>query len=90
MNQVDVIELAGYVSSEMNVGWLVVSGILFPLGLVTVFNIAQMADRIFLFLAGVVPGPTERATPRSIRFAAGVIAFVSLVSLVVEIRMGLT
>jgi hypothetical protein len=90
MNQVDVIELAGRVSSEMDVGRLVVSGILIPLGLVTVFNIAQMADRMFLFLAGVVPGPTGRATPRSIQFAAGVTAFVSLVSLAVEIRMGLT
>lgn len=90
MNQVDVIELAGRVSSDMSVGQLVIWGILFPLGLVTVLNIGQAADRIFLFLAGVLPGPTERASPRSIRFAAGIITFLSLVGAVVEIRMGLT
>ncbi|SDE24352.1 hypothetical protein [Streptomyces prasinopilosus] len=90
MNQVEVIELAGRVSSEMSVGSLVFYGILFPVGLVIACNIAQMADRVFLFLVDVVPGPVERASPRSIRFAAGVIAFLSLIGLVVEMSMGLT
>ncbi|MEU6521359.1 hypothetical protein ABZ892_00575 [Streptomyces sp. NPDC046924] len=90
MNQVDLIELAGRVSSEMHVGSVVFSGIMFPVGLVIACNIAQMADRVFLFLAGVLPGPVERATPGSLRFAAGSVAFLSLIGLVVEIRMGLT
>ncbi|MFD5493640.1 hypothetical protein ACFYY3_03505 [Streptomyces sp. NPDC001812] len=90
MNQVDLIELAERVSSEMHVGSVVFSGIIFPVGLVIACNIAQMADRVFLFLAGVLPGPVERATPGSLRFAAGILAFLSLIGLVVEIRMGLT
>ncbi|PWJ04057.1 hypothetical protein DKG34_29825 [Streptomyces sp. NWU49] len=90
MSQVDMMELAGRVSSEMHVGRVVVFGVMFPLGLVIVCNIAQMADRVFLFLADVVPGPVERASPRSLRFSAGIVTFISLIGLVVEIRMGLT
>ena len=85
-----MMELAGRVSSEMHVGRVVVFGVMFPLGLVIVCNIAQMADRVFLFLADVVPGPVERASPRSLRFSAGIVTFISLIGLVVEIRMGLT
>ncbi|MGV4887875.1 hypothetical protein ACSR0Z_14855 [Streptomyces viridosporus] len=43
-----------------------------------------------VFLADVVPDPVERACPRSLRFSAGMVTFLSLIGLVVEIRMGLT
>ncbi|MGW5974859.1 hypothetical protein [Streptomyces sp. NPDC055186] len=85
-----MIELAERVSSEMHVGKVVLFGIMFPVGLVIACNIAQMADRVFLFLVNVVPGPVERATPGSLRFAAGCVTLLSLIGLLVEVRMGLT
>ncbi|MGJ3559444.1 hypothetical protein ACR6C2_14690 [Streptomyces sp. INA 01156] len=85
-----MIELAGRVSSEMQVGKVVLFGVMFSVGLVTVFNIAQMTDRIFLFLAGVLPGPCGEGYSGSLRFAAGGVTLLSLIGLVVEIRMGLT
>lgn len=90
MEQLDMLELAGRVSSDMNLGTLVVCGVMFPLAFIVACNIAHIGDRVFLFLVDVVPGPTERASLRSLRFAASVIAFLSLIGLVVEIRMGLT
>ncbi|MBL3670309.1 hypothetical protein JL475_30910 [Streptomyces sp. M2CJ-2] len=61
MNQADMAELAGRASSDVSVGRLVFSGVLFPVGLVIACNIAQMVDRVFLFLVDVVPGPVVRA-----------------------------
>ncbi|MER7737619.1 hypothetical protein ABTX34_04670 [Streptomyces sp. NPDC096538] len=90
MNQVDMLEIAGRGPTEMSLGGLVFCGVMFPLGLVIAFNVARMGDRVFLFFVNVVPGPTEMASPRSTRFAGGVLAFLSLIGLVVEIRTGLT
>lgn len=90
MKQIDMLELAGRGPTEMSLGSLVAWGVVFPLGLIIACNIAHIADRIFYFFAAVVPGPTERASPRSLRFTGGVAAFISLIGLVVEIRMGLT
>lgn len=85
----ETVEIAARVSSEMSVGSLVFYGVLFALGVVIVGNIGQMADRVFLFLTEVVPGPAARS-PKSIRFAAGVMIFLSLIGVVVEVNAGLT
>ncbi len=84
----EAVEIAARVSSEMSVGSLVFYGVFFVLGVLIVGNIGQMADRVFLFLTEVVPGPAARS-PRSIRFAAGVMVSLSLVGVVVEVNEGL-
>ncbi|MFJ3140796.1 hypothetical protein ACIPK5_33540 [Streptomyces sp. NPDC086843] len=84
----EAVEIAERVSSEMSVGSLVFYGLFLVLGVLIVGNIVQAADRAFLFLTEVVPGPAARS-PRSIRFAAGVIVFLSLIGVVVEVNEGL-
>ncbi|MEU7421175.1 hypothetical protein [Streptomyces antibioticus] len=90
MNQVEVVELAGRGPTDMSVAGLVVCAVLLPLGVSVGSNIAQAADRVHALLAVVLPGPVERESSRSLRFAGWVIAFLSFVGMVVEIRSGVT
>ncbi|MFC8983951.1 hypothetical protein [Streptomyces sp. NPDC057115] len=90
MSKVEIIELAGRGPTEMSIAGLVIFGLMLPVGVLVGANIGRAADRVYDLLLVVMPGPVERVSPRSLRVPGWVIAFLSLIGLVVEIRTGLT
>ncbi|NEC18118.1 hypothetical protein [Streptomyces parvus] len=82
-------ELAGRGPTEMSVAALVLFGVMLPIGVLIGANIAYSADRVYEFLLVVLPGPVERVSPRSLRLPGWVMAVISTMGLVVEIRTGL-
>ncbi|MGW1296048.1 hypothetical protein [Streptomyces sp. NPDC002533] len=84
-----MLELAGRGPTEMSVAGLALFGVMLPIGVLIGANLAHAADRVYEFLLVFLPGPVERASPRSLRFPGWAMALVSLIGLVVEIRTGL-
>jgi hypothetical protein len=89
MNYAEMFELAGRGPTEMSVASLVLFGVMLPIGILIGANIAHSADRVYEFLLAVLPGPVDRVSPRSLRLPGWVMAFISTIGLVVEIRTGL-
>lgn len=89
MSYVEIFELAGRGPTEMSVAVLVFFGVMLPIGVLIGANIEDSADRVYVFLSTVLPGPVDRASPGSLRLAGWAWAFISTIGLVVEIRTGL-
>ncbi|MBD9733898.1 hypothetical protein IGX29_19200 [Streptomyces sp. H28] len=90
MSNVEIFELAGRGPTEMSTASLVIFGAMLPVGVLIGANIGRAADRVYELLLVVMPGPVERVSSSSLRVPGWVIAFLSLIGLVVEIRNGLT
>ncbi|MEV3932847.1 hypothetical protein [Streptomyces sp. NPDC049944] len=90
MDHLEVFQLAGRGPQEMSVVGVVIFGLTLPAGILVGANIGHAADRVYDFLLLVLPGPVEEVSPRSLRAPGWVIAFLSLVGLVLEVRTGLS